>query len=76
MRKVKNLPKELYTSACCIWDYDTNDMLAGPDYKEFSPSTLDNYGNHIVYRVEYETRENSDGELEKYFDVYVKRGDK
>ena len=75
MLKVKDIPQELYTTACCLWDYNTDMMLAGPDYKGFSPSTLDNYGNHVVYCMEHETRENSDGELERYLDVYVKRGE-
>lgn len=75
MRKVKNISKELYTSACCIWDYDTDTMLAGPEYG-FSPNTLKQYGNYNVHHYEHDTRENSDGKLEKYFDVYVERGDK
>lgn len=74
MCKIRNLPKKLYTSACCIWDYDTDEMLAGPDYMGFSSNTLNHYGNYDVYHYEYDIRENSDGELEKYFDVYVKEG--
>lgn len=75
MNKVKNIPYELYTTACCIWDYDTDIMLAGPDYNGFSPSTLMNYGNYNVCYMEHDVRENSDGDLEKYFDVYVERGE-
>lgn len=76
MCKVRNLPKELYTSACCIWDYDTDVMLAGPDYMGFSPHTLKFYGNYEVRYYEHDIRDNSDGKAEKYFDVYVERGDK
>ena len=73
--RVKHIPKKLFTTACCIWDSNTDELIAGPDYKEFSPQNLELYGNLEVKYMECDIRENSDGELETYFDIYVERGD-
>lgn len=73
--RVKDIPKNLFTTACCIWDHDTDELIAGPDYKEFSPANYEKFGNLEVRYMECDIRQNGDGELETYFDVYVKRGD-
>lgn len=74
--RVREIPKNLFTTASCIWDHETDELLAGPDYMEFSPSHLEKYGNLMVRYMEHDIRQNGDGELEAYFDVYVKRGDR
>ena len=73
--KLKEMAHVRYTSTCCVWDIDTDELLAGPDFKGFSANSVAKCGNMDVKHKEYCFRENSDGKIEEYFDVYVKRGD-